>query len=80
MAATQTADIKALLGADADGDRVVSAHFLVGAMFLALAGALELLALGKSLSVRYRGLEPRTLEELMFFGFARAADYSPLRA
>ena len=55
MAATQTADIKALLGADADGDRVVSAHFLVGAVFLALAGALELLGL---FSLRFGGLSP----------------------
>lgn len=55
MAATQTADIKALLGADADGDRVVSAHFLVGAVFLALAGALELMAL---FSLRFGGLSP----------------------
>jgi cbb3-type cytochrome oxidase subunit 1 len=55
LAATQTADIKALLGADADGDRVVSAHFLVGAVFLALAGALELLAL---FSLRFGGLSP----------------------
>jgi cbb3-type cytochrome oxidase subunit 1 len=55
LAATQTADIKALLGADADGDRVVSAHFLVGAVFLALAGALELLGL---FSLRFGGLSP----------------------
>jgi cbb3-type cytochrome oxidase subunit 1 len=55
LAATQTADIKALLGADGDGDRVVSAHFLVGAVFLALAGALELLAL---FSLRFGGLSP----------------------
>jgi cbb3-type cytochrome oxidase subunit 1 len=44
-----------LLGAGADGDRVVSAHFLVGAVFLALAGALQLLAL---FSLRFGGLSP----------------------
>ena len=55
LAATQTADIKALLGAGADGDRVVSAHFLVGAVFLTVAGALELLAL---FSLRFGGLSP----------------------
>ncbi len=54
MAATQTADIRALLGAGGE-DRVVSAHFLVGALFLVLAGALELLAL---FSLRFAGLSP----------------------
>ncbi|MGH8951074.1 MAG: cbb3-type cytochrome c oxidase subunit I [Acidimicrobiia bacterium] len=54
MAATQTADIRALLGAGAE-DRVAAAHFLAGAMFLVLAGALELLAL---FSLRFAGLSP----------------------
>jgi cbb3-type cytochrome oxidase subunit 1 len=45
LAVTQTADIRALLGGGADEDRVAAAHFLVGALFLVLAGALELLAL-----------------------------------
>ena len=57
MAATQTADIRALLGAGADEDRVAAAHFLVGAVFLVLAGALELLAL---FSLRFAGLSPVT--------------------
>ena len=55
MAATQTADIRALLGAGADDDRVAAAHFLVGAVFLVLAGALELFAL---FSLRFAGLSP----------------------
>lgn len=54
MAATQTADIRALLGAG-DEDRVAVAHFLVGAMFLVLAGVLELLAL---FALRFGGLAP----------------------
>jgi len=57
LAATQTADIRALLGAGADEDRVAAAHFLVGAVFLVLAGALELLAL---FSLRFAGLSAVT--------------------
>ena len=55
LAATQTADIRALLGGGADEDRVAAAHFLVGALFLALAGALELLDL---FSLTFGGLSP----------------------
>ncbi|MDP9145837.1 MAG: cbb3-type cytochrome c oxidase subunit I, partial [Actinomycetota bacterium] len=55
MAATQTADIRALLGGGADEDRVAAAHFLVGALFLVLAGALELLAL---FSLTFADLSP----------------------
>ncbi|MGC2240769.1 MAG: cbb3-type cytochrome c oxidase subunit I [Acidimicrobiia bacterium] len=55
MAATQTADIRALLGGGADEDRVVAAHFLVGALFLGLAGAFELLAL---FSLKFAGISP----------------------
>ncbi len=55
MTATQTADIRALLGAGADEDRVVTAHFLVGALFLALAGLLELLTL---FTLRFGDLTP----------------------
>lgn len=55
MAATQTADIRTLLGAGADEDRVAAAHFLVGALFLVVAGALQLLAL---FSLRFGGLSP----------------------
>jgi len=55
LAATQTADIRTLLGAGADEDRVAAAHFLVGALFLVLAGALQLLAL---FSLRFGGLSP----------------------
>ncbi len=55
MTATQTADIRALLGAGADEDRVATAHFLVGGLFLVLAGALELLAL---FALRFGDLSP----------------------
>lgn len=55
LAATTTADIRALLGGGADEDRVVSAHFVVGALFLALGGALELLSL---FTLRFAGLTP----------------------
>lgn len=54
MAATQTADIRALLGAG-DEDRVAVAHFLVGALFLVVAGICQLLAL---FSLRFAGLSP----------------------
>lgn len=54
LASTQTADIRALLGAG-DEDRVAVAHFLVGALFLVLAGVLELLAL---FALRFGGLSP----------------------
>jgi cbb3-type cytochrome oxidase subunit 1 len=55
LAATQTADIRSLLGAGADEDRVVAAHFLVGALFLVAAGVLQLLAL---FALRFGGLSP----------------------
>jgi cbb3-type cytochrome oxidase subunit 1 len=55
LAATQTADIRSLLGAGADEDRVVAAHFLVGALFLVVAGVLQLLAL---FALRFGGLSP----------------------
>jgi len=54
LAATQTADIRALLGAG-DEDRVAVAHFLVGALFLVLAGVFQLIAL---FSLRFAGLSP----------------------
>ncbi len=54
MAATQTADIRALLGAG-DEDRVAVAHFLVGALFLVVAGVFELLSL---FALRFGGLAP----------------------
>jgi cytochrome c oxidase cbb3-type subunit I len=55
VASTQAADIRALLGGGADEDRVAAAHFLVGALFLGLAGLLEVLAL---FSLRFAGLSP----------------------
>ena len=73
MAATQTADIRAFLGAGADEDRVAAAHFLVGALFLVLAGGLQLLAL---FSLRFAGLSPLSFGRLesmanltVMFGF-----------
>jgi cbb3-type cytochrome oxidase subunit 1 len=44
-----------LLGGGADEDRVATAHFLIGAMFLVVGGLLELLAL---FSVRFADLSP----------------------
>ncbi len=55
MTATQTADIRALLGGGADEDRVATAHFLVGGLFLVLAGVLELLAL---FALRFGDISP----------------------
>jgi cbb3-type cytochrome oxidase subunit 1 len=55
LTATQTADIRALFGAGADEDRVATAHFLAGSLFLALAGVLQLLAL---FALRFGNLFP----------------------
>lgn len=55
MAETQNSDIRALLGGGARGDRLAATHFLVGAVFLVLGGALSVLAI---LSIRFAGLFP----------------------
>lgn len=57
MADTRTADIETLLGGATGGDRLAATHFLVGAAFLVLGGALSLLSL---LSLRFAGLFPVT--------------------
>jgi cbb3-type cytochrome oxidase subunit 1 len=58
LAEIQTADIRALLGGGAGEDRVAATHFVVGAAFLVLGGALSVLAL---LSIRFAELFPVTL-------------------
>ena len=45
MAATQKADIRTLLGAGADEDRLAVSHFLIGAGFLVGGGLLQALAI-----------------------------------
>ena len=74
MAETQTAEIRALLGGGTGEDRVAAMHFMVGAGFLVLGGALALLAL---LSIRFADLFPVTYGRLepmanltLMFGFA----------
>ena len=73
MAETQTAQIRALLGGGTSEDRVAATHFMVGAGFLVLGGALALLAL---LSIRFADLFPITYGRLepmanltLMFGF-----------
>ena len=55
MAITQTADIGTLLGGGSSEDRVSAAHFMTGAVFLVLGGAVQLLAL---FVVRFSDLLP----------------------
>ena len=55
MAQTQSSNIRTLLGGGAGGDRLAATHFLVGAAFLVVGGALSLLSL---LSLRFAGLFP----------------------
>ena len=55
MATSPSSTIRALLGGGADGDRVASSHFLVGALFLVLGGLLELLAL---FTLRFADISP----------------------
>jgi cytochrome c oxidase cbb3-type subunit I len=52
---TRTADIRALLGGGTAEDRLAVTHFLVGALFLALGGALQLLSL---IALRFPALIP----------------------
>ena len=74
MADTQTAQTQALLGGGTGEDRVAATHFMVGAGFLIVGGALALLAL---LSIRFADLFPITYGRLepmanltLMFGFA----------
>lgn len=55
MADTRTADIRALLGGGTSEDRLAAFHFVIGAAYLLIGGALQLLAL---ISVRFADLFP----------------------
>lgn len=55
VAIGQSSDIRALLGKDADGDRLAIAHIVVGALYLLLGGVLALFAL---LSLRFPDQSP----------------------
>ena len=61
MANTQTADIRTLLGGAAGEDRLATAHFLVGALFAVLGGAVAALSL---ITLRFAGLLPVTYGRL----------------
>lgn len=74
MADTRTADIRTLLGGGSTEDRLAVTHFLVGAVFLILGGALQLLSLialrfANLLPVSYGRIEPAANLALMI-GFA----------
>lgn len=55
MADTRNANIGALLGGGSEEDRIAATHFMVGAAFLLLGGALQLLGL---ISIRFADLFP----------------------
>lgn len=55
MADTRTADIRTLLGGGSAEDRLAVTHILVGAVFLIIGGALQVLSL---ISLRFAGLFP----------------------
>lgn len=55
MADTRTANLGAILGGGSPEDRIAVTHFLVGAAFLLLGGALQLLGL---ISIRFADLFP----------------------
>ncbi len=55
MADTRTANLGAILGGGSPEDRIAATHFLVGAAFLLLGGALQLLGL---ISIRFADLFP----------------------
>jgi cbb3-type cytochrome oxidase subunit 1 len=74
LADTQTADIRALLGGGSNEDRIAATHFMVGAGFLLLGGALQVLSL---MALRFSGLIPISYGRLepaanltMMIGFA----------
>jgi cytochrome c oxidase cbb3-type subunit I len=74
LADTRTADIRTLLGGGSDGDRLAVTHLLVGAVFLVVGGALQLISLlalrfASLLPVSYGRLEPAANLTLMI-GFA----------
>ncbi len=73
LAVTQTADLRALLGGGATGDRVAAAHFMTGAVFLVLGGIVQVLALfvvrfGDILPISYGRLETSS-NLLLMVGF-----------
>ncbi len=74
LADTRTADIRAVLGGGSGEDRLTATHFVVGAMYLLLGGALQLLSLfairfGDLFPVSYGRLEMASNLTLMI-GFA----------
>ena len=74
MPDTQTSDIRALLGGGSGEDRLAVTHFLVGALFLILGGALQLLSLfalrfSYLFPISYGRLEPAANLSMMI-GFA----------
>lgn len=74
MTDTRTADIGTLLGGGSEEDRLAVSHFLVGAIFLIIGGALQVLSLvalrfGYLFPVSYGRLEPAANLALMI-GFA----------
>lgn len=74
MTDTRNADIGTLLGGGSEEDRLAVSHFLVGAVFLILGGALQLLSLialrfGYLFPISYGRLEPAANLTLMI-GFA----------
>ncbi|HEX9763509.1 MAG TPA: hypothetical protein VGA97_10460, partial [Acidimicrobiia bacterium] len=63
MAATQTADIRAVLGGGSAEDRVAATHLVVGALFLVIGSALAVLSFialrfGDLFPISYGRLEP----------------------
>lgn len=55
MTDTRTADIRTLLGGGSEEDRIAVTHFLVGAVYLVVGGALQLLSL---VALRFADLLP----------------------
>ena len=74
MADTQASDIGVLLGGGSDEDRLAATHFMVGAVYLVVGGALQFLSLlalrfGDLFPVSYGRLEP-TANLTLMIGFA----------
>lgn len=74
MADTQASDIGVLLGGGSDEDRLAATHFMVGAAYLVIGGALQVLSLlalrfGDLFPVSYGRLEP-TANLTLMVGFA----------
>ncbi|MGB8359891.1 MAG: cbb3-type cytochrome c oxidase subunit I [Acidimicrobiia bacterium] len=74
MADTQASDIGVLLGGGSDEDRLAATHFMAGAVYLVVGGALQFLSLlalrfGDLFPVSYGRLEP-TANLTLMIGFA----------